>query len=106
MIERETHVAVVNEIQLNTHARNIRSAHVRPVHQTNAVHCSHGNDQAAVDAADDAALLSLGEAKVVVFKGRDMMLVALRVLHRAVDVAELEALLFGLEVRSFFTHDG
>lgn len=102
----ETYVSIVDEIQLNTHAGNIGSTHVRPVHQTNAVHCSYGNNQAAVNAADDAALLSLGEAKVVVFEGRDIVLVALGVFHRAVDVAVLKVLLFGLGVGSFFTHDG
>lgn len=90
----ETHVAVVDEVQLDTHAGNVGSAHVGSVHETDAVHCSHGNDQAAVDAADDAALLSLAEAKVVVLKRCDMV-VALRVFHRAVDVAVLEPMLFG-----------
>lgn len=93
--DEKTYVAVADEVQLNTHASNIGSTHVRPVHETDAVHGPHRDNQAAVDAADDAALLGLGEAKVIVFQ-RSNTVVALRVFHRVIDMAEFEPLLFRL----------
>jgi hypothetical protein len=88
-------ISHANQVQLDAHARNVGGAHVGPVHETNAVENADGGDEAAIDAANNAALLLRCEIEVVgrLFAlGRDLPIGGVGL----VEVSDLAALLLVL----------
>lgn len=59
---KKTYIAEAGQRQLDAHASNVGGAHIGAVHQTHAVHGANRDDEASVNAADDAALLGGREA--------------------------------------------
>lgn len=65
MSKGSTYISEPSEGELLGHARNIGSTHIGPVHQGHTVHGTNGDDEATVNATNNALLFLLGEAKVL-----------------------------------------
>lgn len=59
-------VSEASELQLNTHARNVGSTHIGSIHKRNTIHSTNSHDESTINASNDAALLLLREAMVVI----------------------------------------
>lgn len=64
--ENKTYVSESSELQLNTHARNVGSTHIGSVHKRNTIHGTNSHDESTINSSNDAALLLLREAMVVI----------------------------------------
>lgn len=59
-------VSEASELQLITHARNVGSTHIGSVHKRNTIHGTNSHDESTINSSNDAALLLLREAMVVI----------------------------------------
>lgn len=59
-------VSEASELQLNTHARNVGSTHIGSIHKRNTIHGTNSHDESTINPSNDAALLLLRKAMVVI----------------------------------------
>jgi hypothetical protein len=64
--EKKTYVSEASELELDAHARNVGSTHIGSVHKRNTIHSTNSHDETAINTSNDAALLLLREAMVVI----------------------------------------
>jgi hypothetical protein len=64
--KRKTYVSEASELKLSTHARNVGSTHIGSIHKRNTIHSTNSHDKSTINSSNDAALLFLREAMVVI----------------------------------------